>query len=77
MSTQNRLTMSKTLKQQDFLREAMTTLGLTREQFAARLGTSKRRVDNWLLPSESKEFRSMDDMVWNFVREILKNNGAS
>ena len=65
--------MSANLTQQEFLRVAMVTLGLTREQFAARLGTSKRRVDNWLLPSESKEFRSMDDMVWNFVREILKN----
>lgn len=66
--------MSTNLTQQEFLRQAMTTLGLTREQFAKRLGTSKRRVDNWLLPSESKEFRSMDDMVWNFVREILANN---
>lgn len=65
--------MGKNLTQQDFLREAMATLGLTREQFADRLGTSKRRLDNWLLPSDSKEFRSMDDMVWNFVREILKN----
>lgn len=66
--------MSTNLTQQEFLRQAMTTLGLTREQFAKRLGTSKRRVDNWLLPTDSKEFRSMDDMVWNFVREILSNN---
>lgn len=69
--------MGKNLTQQDFLREAMATLGLTREQFADRLGTSKRRLDNWLLPSDSKEFRSMDDMVWNFVREILKNKNRS
>ena len=66
--------MSTNLTQQEFLRQAMTALGFTREQFAKRLGTSKRRVDNWLLPSDSKEFRSMDDMVWNFVREILSNN---
>lgn len=59
--------------QQEFLREAMVTLSLTREAFAERIGTKKRTFDNWLLPSESKEFRAMPDMAWKFVREILMN----
>jgi len=62
----------KPLSQQEFLRDAMHRLGMTREQFAERIGTAKRRVDNWLVPSESKEFREMDAIVWKFVREILE-----
>lgn len=56
---------------QDFLRDAMATRGLTREQFAERIGAKKRALDNWVLPSDSKEFRAMPDMAWKFVREIL------
>lgn len=63
----------ETMNQQEFLRDAMRRLEMTREQFAARIGTAKRRLDNWLVPSESKEFREMDGMVWKFVREILQN----
>jgi aspartate carbamoyltransferase catalytic subunit len=62
-----------TVNQQEFLRDAMRRLDMTREQFAGRLGTKKRRMDNWLVPSESSEFREMDEMVWKFVREILTN----
>ena len=57
--------------QQEFLRDAMATLDLTREQFAERIGAKKRALDNWLLPSDSKEFRAMPDMAWKFIREIL------
>lgn len=59
--------------QQDFLRFAMTALDMTRDQFADRIGTSRRRLDNWLLPSDSKGFREMDEMAWKFIREILSN----
>jgi hypothetical protein len=48
-------------------------LDKTREKFAERLGTKKRRLDNWLVLSIISEFREMDEMVWKFVREILKN----
>jgi hypothetical protein len=57
--------------QQDFLRDAMAALGLTREQFAERIGAKKRALDNWLLPGDSKEFRAMPVMAWKFIREIL------
>lgn len=67
--------MSKTTPktQQEFLRDAMERLGMTREEFADRIGTKKRGLDNWLLPSDSKEYRAMPDMAWKFVREILDN----
>ncbi len=59
--------------QQDFLREAMSELGLTREAFAQRLACSKRTLDKWLLPSTSNDHRQMDDAMWKFVREVLEH----
>jgi aspartate carbamoyltransferase catalytic subunit len=59
--------------QQEFLRHAMSELGTTREQFAERIGAKKRALDNWLLSPHSSEYRSMPDMAWKFVREILEN----
>jgi aspartate carbamoyltransferase catalytic subunit len=61
-----------TVSQQEFLRDAMERLGMTRQQFADRLHTKKRRLDDWLLPSDSKGFRELDSTIWQFVREILK-----
>ncbi len=63
--------MAKSQAQQDFLRNAMHKLGMTRQEFAARIGAQKRALDNWLLPPDSKGFRSMPDTVWVLVREIL------
>jgi aspartate carbamoyltransferase catalytic subunit len=51
----------------------MAALGMTRDQFSDRIGTSRRRLDNWLLPSDSKGFREMDEMARKFIREILSN----
>jgi len=62
----------KPIAQQEFLRNAMMTLDMTRDAFADRIGATRRRLDNWLLPSESSGFREMDEMAWKFVREILK-----
>lgn len=57
--------------QQEFLRHAMEQLDMTRDEFAARIGTTRRRLDNWLLPTESSGFREMDQMAWKYIREIL------
>ena len=65
---------SKPIPQQEFLRDAMAALDMTRDQFADRIGTSRRRLDNWLLPSDSKGFREMDGMAWKFIHEILSNS---
>lgn len=62
----------KPIAQQEFLRDAMTTLNMTRDAFAERIGTTRRRIDNWLLPSDSKGYREMDEMAWKFIREILQ-----
>jgi aspartate carbamoyltransferase catalytic subunit len=72
MPTIARMT-NKPLPQQEFLREAMASLDMTRDELAERIGTSRRRLDNWLLPTESKGFREMDEMAWKFIREILSN----
>lgn len=63
----------KPLSQQEFLRNAMAQLGMTRQQFADRIHASKRRLDSWLLPLESKEFRELDPTIWQFIREMLNN----
>ncbi|WP_096697627.1 hypothetical protein [Polaromonas sp. AER18D-145] len=57
--------------QQEFLRSAMAELNMTRDFFCARLGCARRTLDKWLLPGESKDFRNMDETIWNLVREIL------
>nr|WP_249204664.1 transcriptional regulator [Burkholderia cenocepacia] len=55
----------------------MNALGMTREEFAERIGAKKRALDNWLLPSGSAEYRSMPDMAWKFIREILDRDKHS
>lgn len=67
------VTKKKPVSQQEFLREAMEKLGMTREGFAVRICASKRRLDTWLLPSESKGFRELDPTIWQFIREILES----
>ena len=64
------------LSQQAFLRDAMEQLQMTRDEFALRLGASRRRVDNWLLPSDSAGFRELDPVVWNYVREIVEREAG-
>lgn len=57
--------------QQVFLRAAMAELDMTRDVFCVRLGCARRTLDKWLLPSTSKDFRSMEETIWVLVREIL------
>lgn len=59
------------LSQQDFLRDAMDRLGMTRDQFCERIATKRKTLDNWLLP-ESESARGMPDIAWKFIREILE-----
>jgi transcriptional regulator with XRE-family HTH domain len=60
------------LSQQDLLRLAMEQLGMTRDEFAARVSVARRTLDKWLLPSESPDFRNMPDMGRSYVQEILE-----
>ena len=56
--------------QQDRLREAMKRLALTRDDFAARLGVTRRALDTWLLPDGSKEHRAMPAMAAKVLAEL-------
>jgi transcriptional regulator with XRE-family HTH domain len=61
-----------TLSQQELLRAAMSELGKSRSEFAARISVSVRTLDKWLLPDDSPDFRSMPDMGRSYILEILE-----
>jgi hypothetical protein len=61
------------MTQPDFLREAMATLNMTRDQFCERLGCAQRTLDKWLLPSDSNDFRTMGETIWVLVREVIEH----
>jgi len=56
----------------------MQLLGMTREEFAKRIGTKEKTLDRWLLPDYSKDSRAMPDIAWKFVDEIIERatNGS-
>lgn len=57
--------------QQEFLREAMAELEMTRAEFAQRIGCPVPTLNKWLLPGESEQSRPMAETIWVLVREIL------
>ncbi|SPK70100.1 conserved protein of unknown function (plasmid) [Cupriavidus taiwanensis] len=59
------------LGQQQFLREAMSRLGMTRDEFAARISVPRRTLDKWLLPADSKDFRALPEIGRAYITEIL------
>jgi len=72
-SKEGKVQKGKPISQGDFLRGAMTRLDMSLDAFAARIGTKRRTLENWLASPDSLSYRSMPDMVWKFVREILEN----
>ncbi|RMP38529.1 hypothetical protein ALO95_200056 [Pseudomonas syringae pv. antirrhini] len=63
------------VSQQDFLRDAMQQLGMTRDQFCKRISVPRKTFDKWLAPEGSKECRAMPEIAWSYVRDILNNFG--
>lgn len=61
------------MQQQEFLRESMKELGLTRKEFSKRLGCAQRTLDKWLLPSDSNDHNSMNETLWVLIREIREH----
>lgn len=59
------------MKQQAFLREAIAEMNVTQAAFAARLGTSVRTLEKWLLLESEDDFLLLGDPIWALVREIL------
>ena len=63
--------MNRIAPQQDFLRQAMESLGMTRDAFAKRFTVPRRTLDKWMLPNESNDFRPMPDMARAYISEVL------
>ncbi|MES2879220.1 MAG: transcriptional regulator [Pseudomonadota bacterium] len=63
--------------QGEFLRDAMLKMDKNRGLFADRFGTTKKTLNNWLEPPESKEFRKMSRMAWKYISETLKWEGLT
>lgn len=61
----------KNLNQQQFLRDAMARLGMTRDQMCKRISVPRRTFDKWLAPEGSKDHRGMPEIAWAYIREIL------
>ncbi|SIO72766.1 hypothetical protein SAMN05444172_9249 [Burkholderia sp. GAS332] len=59
------------VSQQEFLRDAIHRLGLTRAGFAKRISVPEKTLDKWLAPAETTDFRNMPEVVWAYIREIL------
>lgn len=57
--------------QQEFLRDAMSRLEMTRSAFAKRISVPEKTLDKWLAPANTSDARSMPDVVWAYIREIL------
>ena len=64
------------MAQQAFLEHAMQQLSMSREQFAAQLGTSLKGLERWLLPCSASDYHDLDEPVWRLVREMLRNRCA-
>lgn len=61
----------KPKSQQAFLLEAMQRMGMEHDQFARRLGASRRRLDDWLKSTGEPGSIELDPVIWTFVRELV------
>lgn len=57
--------------QQEILRDAAKTLGLTQKGLAQRMGAPWPTFEKWLLPPEAVNTRRMPAIAWHLVQEIL------
>jgi hypothetical protein len=62
----------KPKSQQAFLLEAMQRMGMDPDQFARRLGASRRRLDDWLKRTGEPGSIELDPVIWTFVRELVE-----
>lgn len=68
--------MKKTKTQQEQLRAARKTLGITTEELAERLGMSLKAVRSWLEPSTSTSHRTMPKGAMLLLAAILAQHRA-
>lgn len=58
--------------QQEFLRNAMAQLGMSREGFASRLGISVKTLNKWMTPDGGTDYRALPSMAQFYVKDILR-----
>lgn len=63
--------------QQTLLRETMRRLDLTRDAFARRIEVTRRALDTWLLPADSREHRTMPAVVARLIGTLPGANDAT
>lgn len=63
------------LAQALFVHDAMTRLGMSRDQLALRIGVSRKCLGKWMARHGTAEFRTMPSMAWKFIGEILAHAG--
>jgi len=59
------------MNQQEFLRDAMNKLGMTRDQLSKRISVPRKTPDKWLALEGANEHRAMPEIAWAYLREIL------
>ena len=57
--------------QQEFLRQAMESLGMTRDAFAKRFTVPRRTLDKWLWPDTANDYRPLPDMARAYISEVI------
>ena len=50
----------------------MQRLDMDADQFARRLGASRRRLDDWLKRTGEPGSVELDPVIWTFVRELVE-----
>jgi hypothetical protein len=68
---------SSRCSQQDFLRDAMGRLGMTRDEFAAHVCVANRTLHKWLLPSDSTDFRVLPESGREYIARVLAREAGS
>lgn len=61
------------ISQQDFLRDAAQTLGISQKNLAKRMTAPWTTFQKWLMPEDSLNKRDMPEIAWQLVREILEH----
>mgnify|MGYP001760126250 FL=1 len=58
--------------QELFLKDAMSQLGMTKDELAQRIAVTRKCLGKWMARHGSSEFRAMPMIAWRFIGEILE-----
>lgn len=57
--------------QQDFLREALARLKMSRTELANRLGISQKTLNNWMAPENTSDYRTLPKIARNYLIDLI------